>query len=110
MLNMTSQLILYKVEKMSLIFIDTWIRQIRKGVTPWSDDSQKCENDPRWTCAWALNEFYHNEHGTRDEYIMPYLVKSYDDIRRRRHKRDIYFNSWQYTEIESVNERIRIYK
>ena len=95
---------------MSLIFIDTWVRQIRKGITPWSDDSQKCENDPRWTCAWALNKFYHNEHGTRDEYIMPYLVKSREDIRRSRHRCDIYFNSWQYTGIESVNDRIRIYK
>ena len=96
---------------MSLIFVTTWVRDINKRYkVPWEDDSARCEEDPRWTCAWALNTFYKYTK-IEDNYIEPippYLTHENAIINRYRRKG--YYNSWQCTDINSVNDRIRIYK
>lgn len=91
---------------MSLLFIHTWVRDIRKGVTPWTDDIGRCEEDPRWTCAWALREIYDD----LEEVIPPFMTHYSDNVIHNRNRSDGRYNKWQYTEIESVNSRIRIYK
>ena len=96
---------------MSLIFITSWIRGIDKDINfPWEDNCEKCEEDPRWTCAWALNSFYKYTKigGNSIDPIPPYLV--HDTAIINRYRRQRYYNSWQCTEISPVNERIRIYK
>ena len=96
---------------MSLIFVTTWVRDIDKRYKlPWEDNSERCDNDPKWTCAWALNTFYKYTK-IEDNYIEPippYLTHENAIINRYRRKG--HYNSWQCTDINSVNDRIRIYK
>lgn len=96
---------------MSLIFITSWVRDIGKRYKlPWEDNCEKCEESPQWTCAWALNNFYKYTKLGRSyiEPIPPYLI--HDNAIVNRYRRIGYYNSWQCTDINSVNDRIRIYK
>ena len=90
---------------MSLLFVTTWIRYINKKYTPWNDECARCENDPRWTCCWALRKFYNDP----EEVIPPYMLERNSIMLRNRH-RSRSDNEWQCTELDSVNDRIRIYK
>lgn len=96
---------------MSLIFISTWIRDIDKRYkVPWEDNVEKCVGDPMWTCVCALNNFYKHIK-IEDSYIEPippYLV--HDSVISHRRRRKGHYNYWQCTDIDSVNNRIRIYK
>ena len=91
---------------MSLIFITAWVRKIKNNMTPWTDDTEKCECDPKWSCSWAISKFYGHR---SDEVITPYITED-DDKLKNRHRRDTFYKNWQYTEIDSVNDRIRIYR
>ena len=96
---------------MSLVFVTTWVRDIdKKYKLPWEDNCEKCDNDPKWTCAGALNTFYKYTK-IEDNYIEPippYLT--HEDAIINRYRRKGRYNSWQCTDIDSVNDRIRIYK
>lgn len=96
---------------MSLIFVTTWVRDTDKRCKlPWEDNSERCEENPRWTCAQALRTFYkYTKIG--DNYIEPippYLTHT--SAITKRYRWQGYQNSWQCTDIDSVNDRIRIYK
>lgn len=96
---------------MSLIFITTWIRDIdKKYELPWKDDCERCEEDPMWTCAGALRNFYKYTkiEGNYIDPIPPYLTHL--SAITKRYSWQVYQNSWQCTDIDSVNDRIRIYK
>lgn len=96
---------------MSLIFITSWVREIHKRYKlPWDDEVGRCEEDPKWTCAAALNNFYKYTTVKRNyiEPIPPYMTSVDSILKRYRGRRG--YNLWQCTEINSVNNRIRIYK
>lgn len=96
---------------MSLIFVTTWVRDIDKRYKlPWEDNREKCESDSKWTCAGALNNFYKciKIGDNYIEPIPPYLTHA--SAITKRYRWQGYQNSWQCTDIDSVNDRIRIYK
>ena len=93
---------------MSLLFVSPWVRKLRKGHTPWDDKEGVCREDPRWSCAEAIISFY----GTDElpEYLKEEASWSTNVLYSRPSRRERICSSWVYTSLDSVNDRIRIYK
>jgi len=86
---------------MSLLFVEAWISRKRKGTEDVG--TERCECDPMWSCRSAIME--HFKIIEFPDYEIPHTWSL-----RHRNVNDCLYYHYQETELESVNNRVRIYK